>query len=90
MVRRLIENRRNMPYITGDRRGWIDSGCLPETAGELNYALTMIVKSYLGASPNYQRYNDVVGALECCKLEMVRRKLNDYENEKIKINGDVY
>jgi hypothetical protein len=79
-----------MPYITGDRRGWIDSGCLPETAGELNYALTMIVKSYLGASPNYQRYNDVVGALECCKLEMVRRKLNDYENEKIKINGDVY
>ena len=79
-----------MPYITGDRRGWIDSGCLPETAGELNYALTMIVKSYLRASPNYQRYNDVVGALECCKLEMVRRKLNDYENEKIKANGDVY
>ena len=79
-----------MPYITGDRRGWIDSGCLPETAGELNYTLTMIVKSYLGASPNYQRYNDVVGALECCKLEMVRRRLNSYEDSKIAQNGDVY
>ena len=79
-----------MPYITGDRRSWIDSGCLPETAGELNYALTMIVKSYLEASPNYQRYNDVVGALECCKLEMVRRRLNSYEDSKIAQNGDVY
>jgi hypothetical protein len=79
-----------MPYITGDRRGWIDSGCLPETAGELNYAITMLVKSYLGASPNYQRFNDALGALEGCKLELYRRKVAPYEEEKIKVNGDVY
>ena len=79
-----------MPYITGDRRGWIDSGCLPETAGELNYAITMLVKSYLGASPNYQRFNDVLGALEGSKLEMVRRRLNGYEDTKIAQNGDVW
>ncbi len=81
-----------MPYITQERRELLDLGLgdRPETAGELNYAFTMLIKEYLGDKPNYQRYNDVVGALECCKLEMVRRKLNDYENEKIKANGDVY
>jgi len=79
-----------MPYITGDRRGWIDSGCLPETAGELNYAITRLVQLYLGATPNYQRFNDVLGALEGAKLEMVRRRLNDYEDSKIAQNGDVW
>ena len=80
-----------MPYITQERRMAIDSiSCTPKTAGELNYLLTRLVQLYLGYKPNYQLYNDVVGALECCKLEMVRRKLNDYENEKIKANGDVY
>jgi hypothetical protein len=79
-----------MPYITGDRRGWIDSGCLPETAGELNYAITVLVKSYLGASPNYQRFNDVMGALEGCKLELYRRQISKYEDQKAVQNGDVY
>ena len=79
-----------MPYITGDRRGWIDSGCLPETAGELNYAITRLVQLYLGARPNYQRFNDALGALEGCKLELYRRKVAPYEEEKIKVNGDVY
>jgi len=79
-----------MPYITGDRRGWIDSGCLPETAGELNYAITRLVQLYLGATPNYQCFNDALGALEGCKLELYRRKVASYEEEKIKVNGDVY
>jgi hypothetical protein len=56
----------------------------------LNYAITMLVKSYLGASPNYQRFNDVLGALEGAKLEMVRRRLNGYEDSKIDQNGDVW
>jgi hypothetical protein len=35
-------------------------------------------------------YNDVIGALECCKLELYRRMVAPYENTKIKENGDVY
>jgi len=92
-----------MPYIIGDRRGWIDSGCLPETAGELNYAITRLVQLYLGATPNYQRFDivrvylppdanclDVMGALEGCKLELYRRQISKYEDQKIVQNGDVY
>jgi hypothetical protein len=79
-----------MPYITQNRRAWIDNGAKLETAGELNYAITVLVKSYLGASPDYQRFNDVLGALEGAKLEMVRRRLNDYEDSKIAQNGDVW
>ena len=65
-------------------------GDSPKTAGELNYAITMLIKEYLGETPNYQRFNDVLGALEGAKLEMVRRRLNDYEDSKIAQNGDVW
>jgi hypothetical protein len=34
--------------------------------------------------------NEIVGALECCKQEFIRRKLNPYEDKKIKENSDVY
>jgi hypothetical protein len=50
----------------------------------------MLIKEYLGETPNYQRFNDVLGALEGAKLEMVRRRLNDYEDSKIAQNGDVW
>jgi hypothetical protein len=50
----------------------------------------MLIKGYLGDKPNYQRFNDVLGALEGAKLEMARRKLYEYENIKIAENGDCY
>jgi hypothetical protein len=33
---------------------------------------------------------DVVGALECAKLELYRRLAAPYEDQKIKLNGDAY
>ena len=59
-------------------------------SGDLNYLLTQLVKSYLGANPTYQKYNDVVGALEGCKLEFYRRAVSEYEDAKVIENGDVY
>ena len=59
------------------------------TAGDLNYVLTVLCKKYLGDKPNYQRYNEVMGVLECAKLEIYRRCILPYENLKIKENGDV-
>ena len=61
-----------------------------KSAGELNYLLTMLVHRYLNQKPeSYQMYNDAVGALEGAKLELYRRHVSTYENEKIKENGDV-
>ena len=61
-----------------------------KTAGELNFLLTMIVHKYLNQKPeSYAMYNDAIGALEGSKLELYRRHVAYYENEKIKENGDV-
>ena len=81
-----------MPYITQYLRDTIEhSGVWHETPGELNYLFTKLCLNYIrnnGAS--YQHYNDVIGALESCKLEMYRRAVAPYEDTKIKENGDVY
>lgn len=80
-----------MPYITIERRLVLNSGGVPKDPGELNYVLTKMVHKYLvtGEKINYQRYNDIIGALESCKLELYRRFVADYEEEKMIENGDV-
>lgn len=59
-------------------------------AGTLNYLFTKIAHIYINIKgENYQNYNDIIGALECAKLELYRRKISVYEDVKIKSNGDV-
>lgn len=61
------------------------------TAGELNYAFTLLIKAYMeNMGVKYSTINDIVGALEGAKLEFYRRVASQYENIKIKENGDVY
>jgi hypothetical protein len=61
-----------------------------KSAGELNYLVTMITHRYLNQKPeSYGMYNDAIGALEGAKLELYRRHVAIYENDKIKENGDV-
>jgi hypothetical protein len=82
-----------MPYITQERRDAIDLDHeIPETAGELNYLFTTIIVDYLNTDngPNYQKINDVMGALEGAKMEMYRRVAIPYEDVKIEQNGDVF
>lgn len=85
-----------MPYITKEARINMDNAQWPETTGELNYQLTMVCLDYLAhkltinKSNTYSNYNDVIGALECCKLEMYRRVIAPYEDMKKEANGDVY
>lgn len=87
-----------MPYIKQEDREKFALG-LSEiqdnyiaNPGELNYLLTQIclIYQYHRDNGNYQMFNDIVGALECCKLELYRRKIGIYEDLKIKENGDVY
>ena len=72
-------------------------GMSAHNAGELNYQLTNVILGYLsnkadieGRENNYSDFNDVIGALESCKLEFYRRIMLPYEDKKIKENGDVY
>ena len=79
-----------MPYIKSEDREHVNR--FPaRTSGELNYELTQVCLTYLQRyTKNYQYYNDVIGALECCKLEMYRRAIAPYEDSKKEANGDVY
>jgi hypothetical protein len=80
-----------MPYITQERRAVLNESMgKPQTAGELNYMLTVLVRDYFNEHRNYQGINDIVGALEGAKLEFYRRQVAEYENTKIAENGDVY
>lgn len=83
-----------MPYIDKkDRKKFAEGlNALPSalTAGELNYLLTSICQQYIdGQKFCYQTLNDVVGALEGCKIEFYRRIVAPYEGVKIAQNGDV-
>lgn len=61
-----------------------------KSAGELNYLFTLLALKYLSNGESYQKFNDLMGALEGCKLELYRRKIASYEDHKIHLNGDVY
>lgn len=64
-----------------------------ETAGELNFLISSICNMYANESEHkfcYQTLNDIIGALESCKLEYYRRVVAPYEGVKIKENGDVF
>lgn len=79
-----------MPYIEKSRRALVLRDG-PANAGELNYALTLVIRSYLKSQGlKYQTCNDIVGALEGCKAEFQRRVVNGYEDSKIHQHGDVY
>lgn len=77
-----------MPYIKNDRRTALAVEA-PVTAGELNYQITMLCLTYMGGRENvsYTLLNEIVGALECAKLELYRRVLSLYEDMKMQEIG---
>lgn len=81
-----------MPYITREARTRLDMGNKPENAGELNYAISKLIDDYLFQKGGfrYEYLNEVTGALECAKLELYRRVIVPYEDEKLVESGDVY
>jgi hypothetical protein len=82
-----------MPYIADNqRREKLDDGLeTPMNAGELNFKITKLLDNYLyhhGLS--YTTMNEIVGVMECAKLEFYRRIASPYEEKKIRENGDVF
>lgn len=80
-----------MPYIpTADRRA-IERGAAADSPGELNYAIARLVDHYITKHGFcYNVINDVVGVLECHKLELYRRVAAPYEDSKRVQNGEVF
>lgn len=80
-----------MPYIPKPRRIDITFGEHPVGPGELNYAITQLVRQYIDDHGlNYQTINDILGALDGAGKEFYRRVAAPYEDDKIQQNGDVY
>lgn len=83
-----------MPYIPPYDRADLapTSVRTPESAGELNFQISSLIIEYLDSKPelSYRLLNEVIGALECVKMEAYRRVVAKYEDQKKEENGDVY
>lgn len=85
-----------MPYIGVLRRYELDKKLekiLDEELnnGELNYVISRIIKSRLEkVNVNYNICNEIMGVLECAKLEFYRKVVAGYEEVKIAENGKLY
>lgn len=71
-----------------DRRKLLQNDDVALSAGELNYQIfyymkhggirnvskvSYFIKRFLGAKPNYQKYNDAIGVMILCYKELYRR-----------------
>lgn len=81
-----------MPYIDPADRGGLTpaSALYADDPGALNFQITTLIDDYLHGNLNYRAINDVIGVLECAKLEVYRRVASPYEDQKCALNGDVY
>lgn len=87
-----------MPYLTKDRRAELHTelafahrAWYPENAGDLNYIVSRFIDQYLATTGmSYAGINEMIGALECCKLELYRKIAAPYEDEKERVNGTAY
>lgn len=82
-----------MPYI--DKTLRMPASNCPSNPGELNYNITNVLECYrryhsAGTGDNYALFNEMIGALECAKLELYRRIVAEYEDVKRNENGEVY
>lgn len=78
-----------MPYISpASRTGPVSPAA---SIGELNYRICKEVIAYLeNHHISYAVYNEIIGVLECAKLEVYRRKVAPYEDTAIAKNGDIF
>lgn len=80
-----------MPYIEHGIRASLNEGRKATKPGELNYLVSQLVNDYLAMRGlSYTSLNEVIGALECCKLEVYRRIAAPYEDRKAIANGEVF
>ena len=79
-----------MPYIKKNERATQHVAMNPKTVGDLEYDIHILMEDYLRNNGKcFKTMLELVGALECCKLELYRRMVGPYEDTKIEANGDI-
>ena len=85
------EEKKKFEFILNYLDEFIKDDKAFDSIGNVNFLITMICDKYVKAhGEKYKHYNDVIGVLECAKLEYYRRRAIPYEDKKIEENGDVY
>jgi regulator of sigma D len=95
-----------MPYIPQDKRkelnnymqkilDYIQKSENDIQIGEMNYIISNLINTYIEKTKNnntfnYNVCNNLIGLLECSKLELYRMVISEYEDQKIKQNGNLY
>ena len=91
-----------MPYIAQQKRELLEYALATlsasviveepkNQAGVLNYCISALLNEVLKTNGiSYRNINEMIGVLECAKLELYRRVASPYEDEKIQSNGDVF
>ena len=92
-----------MPYIKNEDRECFEDAVdnivdeiLAETSetsrsGMLNFVISTIIAELINAEGlTYNRANSYIGVLTCAQLELYRRVVAPYEDDKARANGDVY
>jgi len=91
-----------MPYIDDEKRELLEHSLQnlyarilvhdrADMAGVLNYCISRIISEIIKEKGlKYSNLNELIGVLECAKLELYRRVAAPYEDEKALINGDVF
>lgn len=80
-----------MPYVELGVRASLNEGRVPSKPGELNYAMSQLIKGFLAENGrSYTSFNAVAGVLSCLSMEVYRRLTAPYEDSKMSDNGDVW
>jgi hypothetical protein len=84
-----------MPYIKQENREQFntsakDIAAKADCAGDLNYAITVILQEYIKKKGlKYDVLNSVHGMMDCCNKELYRTVTGPYEETCINRNGDL-
>lgn len=82
-----------MPYIAPQLRDQLapHSERRAVDTGELNFQISYLLNDYMRFyGINYAMLNNLIGVLECAKLELYRRMAAPYEDVKLNENGDIF
>jgi hypothetical protein len=88
-----------MPYLKSIDRFEIEqdldtigfSDFVPNNGAHLNFIVCTLVNNYIEKNGlDYAGLQEMIGSLDCAKMEIYRRIAGPYEDKKIKENGDVF
>ena len=79
-----------MPYLTQKAREAVE-GRGVQSAGDFCYVICALADEIIvDQGKSFQTMSQIIAEIECAKLELYRRLLAPYEDEKCEANGDVF